>query len=183
MSNVVRWDPFTDLRVTMDRLLDDGFARPRRRIVSAREYAAMVPVEVSETDAAIEVKASLPGVKPEEVEITVHEDVLTIKAEHKEEKTEGTPPAEAESTEGEEKPAESSRRFYRRELRYGSFYRSFTLPSTVDSEHVAASYTNGVLKLDISKKPEAQPKQIKVNVGSDKAGDKTLEAKGPSKAA
>ena len=57
MSNVVRWDPFTDLRVTMDRLFDDSFARPRRRIVSAREFAAMVPVEVSETEAAIEVKA------------------------------------------------------------------------------------------------------------------------------
>jgi HSP20 family protein len=169
MSNVVRWDPFTDLRVTMDRLFDDSFARPRRRIVSAREYAAMVPVEVSETDAAIEVKASLPGVKPEEVEITVHEDVLTIKAEHKEEKVEGTPAAaegtpsdQAGSTEGEEKPAESSRRFYRRELRYGSFHRSFSLPAGVDADKAEAKFENGVLHLTLPKAEANRPKQIKI---------------------
>jgi HSP20 family protein len=163
MSNVVRWDPFTDLRVTMDRLFDDSFARPRRRIVSAREFAAMVPVEVSETDAAIEVKASLPGVKPEEVDITVHDDVLTIKAEHREEKTEGAPAAaEGESTEGEEKPAETSRRFYRRELRYGSFHRSFSLPAGVDADKAEAKFENGVLHLTLPKAEANRPKQIKI---------------------
>src|SRR5687767_6272442 len=115
MSNVVRWDPFTDLRVTMDRLLDDSFARPRRRLVSAREFAAMVPVEVAETKAAIEVKASLPGVKPAEVDITVHDDVLTIKAEHKEVRESGPSTAEGETVEGEEKTEETKRQFYRRE--------------------------------------------------------------------
>jgi HSP20 family protein len=167
MSNVVRWDPFTDLRLTMDRFFDDSFARPRRRLVSAREFAAMVPVEVSETDSAIEVKASLPGVKPEEVEITVHDDVLTIKAEHKEEKAEGTPPAtDTESTAGEEKKAEASRRYYRRELRYGSFHRSFTLPAGVDSDKAEAKFENGVLNLTLPKAEANRPKQIKVGTSS-----------------
>ena len=60
---------------------------------------------------------------------------------------------------------EKEENFHRIERRYGSFYRAFTLPSTVDTEHVQASYNAGVLKLELSKKPEAQPKQIKVNVG------------------
>ena len=87
---------------------------------------------------------------------------MTIKAEHKEEKTEGTPPAEAESTEGEEKPAESSRRFYRRELRYGSFYRSFSLPAGVDADKAEAKFENGVLHLTLPKAEANRPKQIKV---------------------
>jgi HSP20 family protein len=158
MSNVVRWDPFTDLRMTMDRFFDDSFARPRRRIVSAREFASMVPVEVSETTDALEVKASLPGVKPEEVEVTVHDGVLTIKAEHKEEKTEGAP--EAEGTEGEKNGED--RRFYRRELRYGSFHRSFSLPAGVDADKAEAIYENGILKLTLPKAEANKPKLIKV---------------------
>ncbi|MGE0058415.1 MAG: Hsp20/alpha crystallin family protein [Dehalococcoidia bacterium] len=162
MSNVVRWDPFTDLRLTMDRFFDDSLTRPRRRLVSAREFAAMVPVEVSETDAAIDVKASLPGVKPEEVEITVHDDVLTIKAEHREEKTEGTPSGDSATTEGETTAEKPARRFYRRELRYGSFHRSFTLPTGVDADRAEAKFENGVLHLTLPKAEANRPKQIKV---------------------
>ena len=68
------------------------------------------------------------------------------------------------------------------ERQYGSFTRTFTLPQTVDTENVSANYEKGVLKISLPKKAEAKPKQIKVNVGSEK-GEKTLEAKGPSKAA
>ncbi|MGO8827795.1 MAG: Hsp20/alpha crystallin family protein, partial [Steroidobacteraceae bacterium] len=63
---------------------------------------------------------------------------------------------------------EKEENFHRIERRYGSFYRAFTLPSTVDTENVQASYNAGVLKLELKKKAEAQPKQIKVNVGGDK---------------
>ena len=73
MTTVTRWDPFADLRGTMDRLFDEGFSRPWRLIPAPNSegYEATFPVEVSETESDIEVKASLPGVKPEEVEITV----------------------------------------------------------------------------------------------------------------
>ena len=77
------------------------------------------------------------------------------------------------------KKEEKEENFRRVESRYGSFTRSFTLPQTVDSEKVEANYDKGVLKVQLAKKQEAKPKQIKVNVGS----EKTLEAKGPSKAA
>jgi HSP20 family protein len=65
------------------------------------------------------------------------------------------------------------------ERQYGSFTRTFTLPTTVDAEKVQADYDKGVLKVTLPKKAEAKPKQIKVNIG----GQKTLEGKGPSKAA
>ena len=102
----------------------------------------------------------------EEVEITVHDDVLTIKAEHKEEKTEGTP----EVTDGESAATETkgeNRRFYRRELRYGSFHRSFSLPAGVDADKAEAKFENGVLKLTLPKAEANKPKQIKVGTGSE----------------
>lgn len=159
MSNVVRWDPFTDLRTTMDRLFDDSFPRTRRRLVSAREFATMIPVEVSETDGAFEVKAALPGVKPEEVEITVHDDVLTIRAEHKEVHEDGAKP---ETAEGEPTKESPRRQFYRRELRYGSFSRSLNLPMGVDADKAEARFENGILTLTLPKAEANRPKQIKV---------------------
>jgi HSP20 family protein len=70
------------------------------------------------------------------------------------------------------------------ERQYGSFTRTFTLPNTVDQESVQADYDKGVLKIKLAKKEEAKPKQIKVNVNSEKQGtQKTLESKGPSKVA
>jgi HSP20 family protein len=70
------------------------------------------------------------------------------------------------------------------ERQYGSFTRTFTLPTTVDTENVSANYDKGVLKISLPKKAEAKPKQIKVSVGTEKtSSEKTIEAKGPSKAA
>jgi HSP20 family protein len=131
----------------MDRLFDEGFSRPWRFIPSAAEYESPFPVEVSETEEAIEVKASLPGVMPDDVEITVANDVLTIKAEHREE-TEDT-----------------KRDFYRREIRYGAFHRSLSLPVAVDADKANARYENGLLHLALPKAESIRPKQIKVDSG------------------
>jgi HSP20 family protein len=154
MTSVTRWDPFSDLRSTMDRLFDEGFSRPWRLIPQSEGYEATFPVEVSETEGDIEVKASLPGVKPEEVEITVQNDVLTIKAEHK------------DTTE------EKKRDYYRREIRYGTFHRSMSLPISVDSDKAAASFENGVLHLRLPKAEAVRPKQIKVGGGN---GARTID--------
>src|SRR4051794_34658766 len=147
MTNMIRWDPFTDLRSTMDRLFDEGFSRPGR-FINSETYEASMPIEVSETDAELVVKASLPGVKPEEVDITTSNDVLTIKAEHKETTEEG------------------KREFYRREIRYGAYNRSFTLPVKVDADQAEASFDNGVLTLHLPKAASIRPKQIKVGTGA-----------------
>ena len=149
MANLVRWDPFTDIRSTMDRLFDEGFSRPWRFLPS--EYEATFPVEVSETDDAVEVKASMPGVQPEQVDITVANDVLTIKAEHR---------AETE---------EKKREFYRREIRYGAFHRALTLPVSVDADKAEARFENGMLHLRLPKAESLRPKQIKVNPATNSA--------------
>jgi HSP20 family protein len=146
MTNMIRRDPFTDLRSTMDRLFDEGFSRPWR-FINSESYEASMPVEVSETDNELVVKASLPGVSPDEVDVTVNNDVLTIKGEHKETSKEG------------------KREFYRREIRYGAFNRSFTLPVKVDADQAEAGYENGVLTPRLPKAASTRPKQIKVGSG------------------
>ena len=149
MTNIIRWDPFTDLRGTMDRLFDEGFSRPWRLLGAEQTPQELAfPLEVSETDGAIDVKASLPGVKPEEVEVSIQNDVLSIRGEHKE---------EAE---------EKKRDYYRREIRYGSFHRSVALPAAVNADKAEATYDNGVLKLHLPKADAIKPKQIKVAGGN-----------------
>jgi HSP20 family protein len=98
-----------------------------------------------------EVKALLPGVRPEEVDITVSNGVLTIKAEHREEKE------------------DKKRDFYRREIRYGGFQRSLRLPNGVDADKADASYENGVLRLQLPKSEALRPRQIKVGSAADGA--------------
>jgi HSP20 family protein len=148
MTNLVRFDPFGDLRTTMDRLFEEGFSRPWRLLGSDSGTTEMAfPVEVSESESEIDIKAALPGVKPEEVEISIQNDVLSIRAEHREE------------TKDEKKD------YYRREIRYGSFHRSLALPSTVDSDKAEAKFENGILKLRLPKAEAARPRQIKVTGG------------------
>ena len=141
MTNLIRWDPF-DLHNTMDRLFDQGFSRPWRLLPAEQE--ATFPVEIAELDDSIEVKAVLPGVKPDEVEISVSNNVLTVKAEYREE------------------AVEKKRDYHRREIRYGTYQRSLPLPTRVDSEHAEASFVDGVLSLRLPKAEAVRPKRIKV---------------------
>ena len=144
MTNLVRRDPFSEFRSTMmNHLLEGGLSRPWRSLASEEELE--FPIEISETAVAIEVKASLPGVKPADVDISVQNGVLTIKADHKEEFD------------------EQKKDYYRRELRYGFFHRSFALSAVVDVEKATATFENGILRLTLPKPEVAKPKQIKVN--------------------
>jgi HSP20 family protein len=127
----------------MDRLFDEGFSRPWR-FLNTGDYEMAFPVEVSETDAEVEIKASMPGVKPEDVDITVANDVLTIKATHQ------------ETTE------DTKKEYYRREIRYGAFHRALTLPVSVDADKADARFENGMLHLKLPKAEALRPKQIKV---------------------
>ena len=147
MTNLTRRDPFSDLRSTMDRLFDEGLSRPWR-FINPEQYEASMPLEVSETDNELVVKAALPGVKPDEVDITVVNDVLTLKAEHKE-------------TEEHNK-----REFYRREIRYGAMHRALSLPVKVDPAQAEATFDNGVLTLRLPKAASVRPTQIKVGAGN-----------------
>jgi HSP20 family protein len=151
VTNLIRQEPFADLHSTMHRLFDEGFSRPWRLIGSESGQPAerAFPVEVSETDEAIDVKASLPGVKPDEVEVSVQNDVLTVRGEHREQTT------------------EDKKDYYRREIRYGSFHRSLALPTRVDADKAEAKFENGILSLHLPKSESIRPKQIKVSGGND----------------
>ena len=144
MTNVVRWDPFADFR--SPRAM--AFNRPWRWTMEPTTETRSFAVEMSETESEVEVKAALPGIKPEEVEVSINKDVLTIKAEHK---------TESEDT---------KRDFYRREIRYGAYQRSFGLPVAVDADKAEASFDNGMLHLRLPKAEALRPKQIKVTAGS-----------------
>ena len=145
MTDLVRWEPFgglTSLRQAMDRLFEDSFVRPSRLWP---ELVGEEPaLNVYQTDKDVVVKASLPGIKPEEVDISVTGDVLTIKGEHKEEE--------------EEKKVD----YFHKEHRYGAFRRSMTLPVSVKAEKADATFENGILTITLPKTEEVKPKQIKV---------------------
>ena len=145
MNSLIRWEPFGDLvslRDAMDRLFEDSFVPTRRS--SAALHSGQLAVDLFETDDSVVLKTGIAGISPDDIDITISGNVVTIKGETK---------AEHETEEG---------RYYRRELRYGSFQRSVTLPEIADPDAAEASYENGVLTLTLAKKAEAKPKQIKV---------------------
>jgi HSP20 family protein len=144
MANVVRWDPFREmmqLRRSVDRMLDEatmngsGWDEPMRWAL---------PVDVIENEDAYVIKASLPGVKPEDINITYDNRVLTLSAEYQAD---------------EEKKDE---RYLLRERRYGSFSRSLTLSNLVDSSKIEANYEDGVLTLRLPKSEEVKPRRIPI---------------------
>ena len=119
------------------------------------------PVDIYEDEHTITLKMEVPGIEEKDIDVRIENTTLTVHGERKIEKE------------------EKEENFRRVERRYGSFTRSFTLPSSVDSGQVSAHYDKGVLKISLAKKAEAKPKQIKVSVGS----EKVLEAKAQGKAA
>jgi len=152
---ITRWDPFREV-VTMQNRLNSLF-RDMNEADSQLTTAAFVPaVDIYEDDKKVMLKLEVPGIEEKDLDVSVENNTLTVKGERKFEKE------------------EKEENFHRIERRYGSFFRAFTLPSTVDTEHVAASYNAGVLKLELLKKPEAQPKQIKINVGHERVEEREL---------
>ena len=143
---ITRFDPFRDV-VTLQNRLNSLF-RDFNDGDSPLTTASFVPaVDIYEDAQKVVLKLEVPGIEEKDLDIRVENHTLTVKGERKFEKE------------------EKEENFHRIERRYGSFYRAFTLPSTVDTENVGATYNAGVLKLELKKKAEAQPKQIKVNVG------------------
>ncbi|HEY5638500.1 MAG TPA: Hsp20/alpha crystallin family protein [Dehalococcoidia bacterium] len=144
MTRLVRWDPFSEfhgLRRAMDRLFDDFTPATEWQ----REGPELTfPVDVSESDTDVTVRATLPGVKPEDVELTVSDGILTIRGETRHEET----------TEKEN--------YHRREIRYGAFSRSVPLPAHVNDAEAEAEFTDGILQVRLPKADEARPKSIKV---------------------
>ncbi len=145
MTTLVRWDPFREmmqLQNAVDRIFESELASTLP-LWRQSATAWMLPLDVIETEDEFIVKASIPGISPDELDISLTDNVLTIKGEIKEE--------EAEEV-----------RYHLRERRFGMFQRSISLPVPVKSDKVEAVYENGVLTLHIPKVEEVKPKHISI---------------------
>jgi HSP20 family protein len=147
MNNLTRWDPFREMmamRSAMDRIFDRTLSAPDSWMEPDSWNMAL---DVAETENEFLVKASLPGIKPEDLEITYDSNVLTIKGETEEEKN------------------VDEKRYHLRERRYGSFSRNISLPASVKQDAIEATYEAGVLTLHLPKAEEAKPKRIQIKNG------------------
>ena len=163
MTLLTRWDPLRDLATMQNRM-----NRLAREIYSPEDPEEALtttsfapPVDIYEDEHNITLKMEVPGIDEKDIDVRIENTTLTVHGERRFEKE------------------EKENNFRRVERQYGTFTRSFTLPSSVDTGQVSANYDKGVLKISLAKRAEAKPKQIKVNVGS----EKTLEAKVQGKVA
>ena len=148
MRTTTRWEPFRGVSTLQDQI-NRLFTGTLERAGEESSLTAWAPsVDIYETEHELVVKADLPDVDPQDLDIRVENNVLTIRGERKFEKE------------------VNEENYLRVERAYGAFARSFTLANTVNSDAIKADYQNGVLTLSIPKREEAKPKQIKVNVNT-----------------
>ena len=146
--NLVTYDPFRELRGLQDevnRVFNAGFNRGDNEMMRG---AWSPSVDIYENKDNIVLEAELPGMRPEDVNISIENNVLTIHGERKFEKK------------------DDKDNFHRVERSYGSFTRSFTLPPTVSAENVDAEFDSGILRLTMAKREEAKPRKIEIKAGS-----------------
>jgi HSP20 family protein len=145
---IVRWRPFRDMvsiQDEMNRLFDDFFGRPL--VKSEWTDGVWNPtVDVSEDKDSVIIKAEMPGMRKEDVKISVQDNVLTLKGEKKQEKE------------------EKDKNYHRIERNYGSFCRSFQLPTSVKTDKIKANYKDGVLSVTLPKTEEVKPKEIPISI-------------------
>ena len=146
MTTITRWDPVQDmlsLREAMNQLFEESVVNPT---VARRGQGLTPALDLSETPDAYIVELSVPGLKAENLEITMENSILTVKGEIKQE------------------TEEKKRNYHRVERRYGSFVRTVGLPTTVKADAITANLTDGILRLDIPKAEEVKPRKINVAI-------------------
>ena len=165
MTLMTGWESLRELSAMQDRmnrmnrLIRESYS-PEVPEEALTTTTLAPPVDIYEDEHNITLKLEVPGIDEKDIDVHIENTTLTVHGERKIEKE------------------EKEENFRRVERQYGSFTRSFTLPSSVDPGQVSADYSKGVLKITLAKKAEAKPKQIKVNVG----GEKILQARAVGKA-
>jgi HSP20 family protein len=166
MTLLTRWEPFREFATMQDRmnrmnrLFRESYS-PEGPEEALTTTSFAPPVDIYEDEHTITLKLEVPGIDEKDIDVRIEGNTLTVHGERKLEKE------------------EKEENFRRVERQYGAFTRSFTLPGSVDLGQVSADYDKGVLKINLAKKAEAKPKQIKVNI----RGEGTLAAKAPGKVA
>ena len=161
IMNLVTYDPFRELRSLqqdVNRLFSSSFDRSEGSGITSGAWNPSV--DIFENKDSIVLEAELPGMTPDDVNISIENNVLTLHGERKFEK----------KSEGDN--------FHRVERSYGAFTRSFTLPPTVSSENVEAAFENGMLRLTLAKREEAKPRRIEIKATTEPKQIKTQAANG-----
>lgn len=151
MANLTRFDPLGEmvsLRHAMDRLFEDSFVSPGGWRTVAGGESITPPIDVHETDDHLVVTAVLPGIRPDDLDITMTGQTLTLRGEFK----------EADEVNRDQ--------YLYRERRYGTFNRTVQLPVRVEGDQAEAQFNDGILTLSIPKADEVKPRQIRINAGS-----------------
>jgi len=143
---IIRWDPFRDmvtLREKMNRMFEDVFAgRSEDKDLTASTWAPAV--DIFETESELVMTVEVPGIDEKDIEIKIEDNTLTLKGERKFEKE------------------TKEENYHRIERSYGSFYRAFTLPNSIDPDKIQAEHENGVLKITMAKRLELKPRKVKI---------------------
>ena len=151
---ITRWDTYRDVLALQNRMnsifqdFSRGNGSGENELVTTAGFVP--PVDIYEDENKLVLNIEVPGMRQEDLDVRMENNTLTVKGER------------SFQNEGKEE------NFHRVERRYGSFFRAFTLPNTIDPNNIKAEYDAGVLHLELQKRPESKPKQIKVNVGSAK---------------
>jgi len=157
---ITRWETYRDVVALQNRMnsLFQDFSRNsgENELVTAAGFVP--PVDIYEDEHKLVLKLEIPGIRQEDLDVRMENTTLSVRGERSFE------------SEGKEE------NFHRVERRYGSFYRAFTVPNTVDSQSIKAEYDAGVLRLELQKRAESKPRQIKVSVGSAKQLDQNQAA-------
>jgi HSP20 family protein len=144
---LVRWRPMRDVWSIQDeinRTFDNFFGRTEREEWTESRWAPAVDISENKDDLMVNVE--VPGMKKEDIKVTLQDGILTVKGERKQEKE------------------EKDKNFHRVERSYGSFCRSFTLPTTVQGDKIKANYKDGILMISLPKVEEVKPKEISIDV-------------------
>ena len=150
---LVRWNPATELdafRRQMDRLFDemtgDGFAGSRSEHRALTPQWGQLPIELNDAGDNLELKAQVPGINPDDLDVTVNRDSVTISGEYRHE--------------------DKGDNSYGSEFQYGKFSRTIGLPVGIQQDNVEADYNNGILTLHLPKVEQAGNQKVKINLGS-----------------
>ncbi len=146
MTKLMPLTEFETLRQTMDRFMDEVFASAPIRTIWSRSWIGM-PLDVYATDDAVVIRAALPGIKPEDLSISVYENTVTLSG----------------TIAGADVPADAV--WYLREIPTGTFRRAVTLPFPVDADHAEATFEHGVVRVTLPKAASAKPRKIAITSG------------------
>ena len=182
--SMTRWDPFDDLmslREAMNQLIESSYIRPRSgTMTGSQQGGRSLPLDVYETNNDVVVKASMPGVKPDDININLHGNILTITGEIKSEQSQPSSQGQSQTQGQSQKQGQGTSQsqgqssqnqqgnvnYHRQERFFGRYFREVMLPEDIQGDKAQANYEHGVLTITFPKSEQSKPRQIKVTSGS-----------------